>query len=80
MGVRAALPSSFLLFDKLRRLLIPSLQHLGILFSFVMLADLPISFLAYGSRVEIFGACRDLDFLGGDFLVVSAKPRSGILD
>src|SRR5260370_39118270 len=29
-------------------LLIPSLQHLGILFSFVMLADLPISLLAYG--------------------------------
>jgi hypothetical protein len=29
-------------------LLIPSLQFLGILFSFVLLADLPVSFLAYG--------------------------------
>jgi|SRR5580692_411860 hypothetical protein len=29
-------------------LLIPSLQFLGILFTFVLLADLPVSLLAYG--------------------------------
>ena len=48
-------------------LLIPSLQHLGILFSFVMLADLPISLLAYGLAWKYSALAVIWTFVAGTF-------------
>src|SRR5260370_24857596 len=70
-------------------LLIPSLQHLGILFSFVMLADLPISLLAYGlawkysalAVIWIFVAGTFWWYLlsrGAEFLIDSMRRRKPI--
>jgi hypothetical protein len=48
-------------------LLIPSLQHLGILFPFVLLADLPISLLAYGLAWKYSALAVIWIFVAGTF-------------
>jgi hypothetical protein len=44
--------------------LIPSLHHWGILFTFILILDLPISLVAYLNRMEIRRTCFGLDYGG----------------
>jgi hypothetical protein len=77
MGLFAAVPSSLRLFDKLRR---PSASKPSIPRDtvYVCPGSRPPHLASFVySRMEIFGACRDLDFCRGYSLVVSTKPSRG---